>query len=254
LVDRKIQAGLAGESSCLFPVASPVGVRRVSVPGRGDPGGGALIPALRPVLPRRRGAAGRTPHRGQPRHGLPLGAAVHPLPADAARFCRHGQRNEPGTPIRQHQAPPRQRSSSTQRSSTMRSPPIFHPKEAAVMAARQRPVSALGFFEKTDRQSGNPAILGGGCHRRQAAGSDVVRSMPSGPERLSPRSTGPTSSWFLTVGSHRCDLARRRRGWPVTHSDGGNAAEGVVTSGRRDWTFPTPKSWSSATRVLAPRS
>ena len=49
-----------------------------SVPARGHHAGGALVPALRPVLPRRRGTARRAWHRGRPRHGVPVGAAVHP--------------------------------------------------------------------------------------------------------------------------------------------------------------------------------
>jgi hypothetical protein len=39
---------------------------------------GPLVAALWPLLPRRRGAARRTRHRGRPRHRLPLGRAVHP--------------------------------------------------------------------------------------------------------------------------------------------------------------------------------
>jgi transposase, IS6 family len=45
--------------------------------------GGALVPALRPVLPRRRGAARRAWHRGRSRDGVPTGADVHLI--DAAR-------------------------------------------------------------------------------------------------------------------------------------------------------------------------
>src|SRR3954470_5555044 len=49
----------------------------LSVPARGHRGRGALVPALRPVLPRCRGAARRAGHRGRPRHGLPVGANLH---------------------------------------------------------------------------------------------------------------------------------------------------------------------------------
>jgi hypothetical protein len=79
LADRKIRAGLTGDAYRRVPplVASSVGVRRVPVPGRGDRGCGALVLAQRPVLSRRRGAAGRTRHRGGPRDCVPVGAAIH---------------------------------------------------------------------------------------------------------------------------------------------------------------------------------
>jgi conjugative relaxase-like TrwC/TraI family protein len=64
------------------PLPSPgsryaVCVRRLPLPARRDRAGGALVPALRPVVPRRRRAAGRARRRGRPRHRLPVGAAVH---------------------------------------------------------------------------------------------------------------------------------------------------------------------------------
>ena len=75
----------AGPASCTGGSTSsrpsprpPVVVRRVPVPTGGDHGRGRLVPALEPVLPRCRGAAGRTRHRGRPRLGVPVGAAVHP--------------------------------------------------------------------------------------------------------------------------------------------------------------------------------
>jgi hypothetical protein len=48
----------------------------LQVSAGGYRGGGPLIPALRPVLPRRRGTAGRARHHRRPRHHLPMGAAV----------------------------------------------------------------------------------------------------------------------------------------------------------------------------------
>src|SRR3954449_9283104 len=59
--DRRDRAGLTGEACCstTLLVCSPLGVRRVPIPGRGDHGGGALVPALRPLLPRRGRAARR---------------------------------------------------------------------------------------------------------------------------------------------------------------------------------------------------
>jgi hypothetical protein len=70
---------LAGASTSSRPtIPRAVGVRRVPVPARGDHGRGLLVPALRAVLPRRRGAAGRAGRRRRPRHGVPVGTAVHP--------------------------------------------------------------------------------------------------------------------------------------------------------------------------------
>src|SRR5687767_8955679 len=56
-----IKIGLSGEvfGWSLLMVAADVGVCRVPVSARGDRVGGALVPALLPVLPRRRGTAGR---------------------------------------------------------------------------------------------------------------------------------------------------------------------------------------------------
>ena len=58
--------------------SASVQLRRVPVPAGGDHAGGALVPAVRPVLPRCRGAACRARHSGGSRHGLPVGPAVHP--------------------------------------------------------------------------------------------------------------------------------------------------------------------------------
>jgi hypothetical protein len=59
-------------------------VRRLLLPSRRDRAGRSLVPALRVVVPRRRGAVGRTRHPGRPRHDLPLGPALH---APAGRGC-----------------------------------------------------------------------------------------------------------------------------------------------------------------------
>jgi uncharacterized protein with NAD-binding domain and iron-sulfur cluster len=82
-----IEAGLGSEVvDPLSPVAaSEVGVRRVPVPAGGDHGRGALVSAVRPVVSRRREVAGRARRRGRSRYGLPVGAAAHPLLADAVR-------------------------------------------------------------------------------------------------------------------------------------------------------------------------
>src|SRR5215217_6271624 len=52
-------------------------LRRLPLSTRRDRAGGPLVPALRPLLPRRRGAAHRARGRGRPCHRLPLGAALH---------------------------------------------------------------------------------------------------------------------------------------------------------------------------------
>ena len=72
IVDR---AGLPGEAH--DSPASGICIRGFPLPGRSDHGGGALVPAVRPVVPRRRGAAGRAWCRGRPCHRLPMGAAIH---------------------------------------------------------------------------------------------------------------------------------------------------------------------------------
>ena len=64
-------------------------LRWLLLPARRDRAGGALVPTLRAVVSRHRGAARRTRHRRGSRHGLPLGPAIH---ADAGRGrppCRH---------------------------------------------------------------------------------------------------------------------------------------------------------------------
>jgi uncharacterized membrane protein YraQ (UPF0718 family) len=58
------------------PPGAKVGLRRVPVSARGHRPGGPVVPAVRPVLPGRRGAPGRTRHRGRPREHLPVGPAV----------------------------------------------------------------------------------------------------------------------------------------------------------------------------------
>jgi hypothetical protein len=56
---------------------------------RGDRAGDTLVPSLRPVVPRRRGAAHRAWRRGRPHHRPRLGHRFTPLLAEAARPCRH---------------------------------------------------------------------------------------------------------------------------------------------------------------------
>src|SRR5512133_499585 len=51
-------------------------LRWLLLPARGDRAGGPLVPAVRPVLPRRRRTARRTRYPGRPRHHLPVGPAV----------------------------------------------------------------------------------------------------------------------------------------------------------------------------------
>jgi IS1 family transposase len=50
----------------------------VPVPAGGDRPRSSLVPAVRVVLPRRRGTARGAGRRGGPRHGVPVGAAFHP--------------------------------------------------------------------------------------------------------------------------------------------------------------------------------
>jgi hypothetical protein len=59
------------------PPPAPFALSPASASTRADHPCGPLVPALRPVLSRRRGAAGRAGRRGRPRHRLPLGAAGH---------------------------------------------------------------------------------------------------------------------------------------------------------------------------------
>src|SRR5436309_3800396 len=56
---------------------------------RRDHAGSALLPPLRVVVPRRRGAARRTWRRGRPRHVYRWVLRFTPLLAAAARPCRH---------------------------------------------------------------------------------------------------------------------------------------------------------------------
>jgi len=53
-------------------------VRWLPVPARCDPAGGAVVSALRAVVPRRRRTPRRTRHRSRPRHHLPVGTTLHP--------------------------------------------------------------------------------------------------------------------------------------------------------------------------------
>jgi hypothetical protein len=75
--DRAFGSGAGASPSIRPSLRPPVGVLRVPVPAGGNHGRGPLVPALRAVLPRRGGAAGRVLQR--PRHGVPVGAAVHPV-------------------------------------------------------------------------------------------------------------------------------------------------------------------------------
>jgi hypothetical protein len=59
---------------------SAIGLRRLPLPTRRHRPRGPLVPALRPVLPRRRRTPGRARHPGRPRHHLPLGPPVHAAP------------------------------------------------------------------------------------------------------------------------------------------------------------------------------
>jgi transposase-like protein/CBS domain-containing protein len=61
-------------SSC--PTSAVLGLRRVSLPARGHHPGGPVVPAVRSLLSRRRGAPGRARHRGRSREHLPVGPAV----------------------------------------------------------------------------------------------------------------------------------------------------------------------------------
>jgi hypothetical protein len=56
---------------------SAIRLRGLPLPTRRHRAGGALVPALRAVLRRRRRVAHRTRHPGRPRQHLPLGAALH---------------------------------------------------------------------------------------------------------------------------------------------------------------------------------
>ena len=53
------------------------GVRRLPLPSRDHRHRGALVSAVRAVLPRRRGAARRAGDRGRSRDGVPVGATLH---------------------------------------------------------------------------------------------------------------------------------------------------------------------------------
>ena len=68
--------------------AARSGFAGVPLPAGSHHAGRPLVPAVRAVLPRRRGAARRTRHRGGPRDREPVGPAVHPAVLEAARPCR----------------------------------------------------------------------------------------------------------------------------------------------------------------------
>ncbi len=71
---------------------------RFRFPPEIDRGGGALVPALRAVLPRRRGAAGRARCRGRSRHHATGGCSgSRRCSIDAARPCRHAVRVTAGS-------------------------------------------------------------------------------------------------------------------------------------------------------------
>ena len=59
------------------------GLSRLSVPRRGDPLGGALVPAVPDQLPRPRAHARRSRGRGRPHHHVPLGPALRPRAREA---------------------------------------------------------------------------------------------------------------------------------------------------------------------------
>jgi hypothetical protein len=63
-------------------------VRRLPIPARSDRACGALVSAVRPVLPGRRGATPGTRHRGRPCHRAPVVQRFAPLLA--ARHCSGG--------------------------------------------------------------------------------------------------------------------------------------------------------------------
>jgi hypothetical protein len=60
--------------------SSELGVRRVPVPSRDHCPRGALVPAVWAVVPGRRRVPHRTRDRGRPRHGVPVGPALHTAP------------------------------------------------------------------------------------------------------------------------------------------------------------------------------
>jgi transposase-like protein len=71
------------------PTRAALGLRRVPLPARGHHPGGPLVPALRPLLPGRRRAPCRARHRGRPGQGVPVGSALAPEFAEAARARQH---------------------------------------------------------------------------------------------------------------------------------------------------------------------
>ena len=73
-----LPARLAGEERRpVTNVPVTVSFHRVPVSARRDRVGGALVPAVWPVLPRHRGIAGRARYRRRSRHRLPMGTTVH---------------------------------------------------------------------------------------------------------------------------------------------------------------------------------
>ena len=75
LTDRVRVVACPGDSSSSFCFCL---VRRLPVPTGGDPVGGALVPPLRAVVPRCRGAARRAWRGRRSRHDLQVGATLHP--------------------------------------------------------------------------------------------------------------------------------------------------------------------------------
>ena len=80
------RAGWADVSPSRCRGSSAVGLRWFPVPSGRDLGRGPIVPALRAVVPRRGGSAGRAWCRGRPPDRVPLGAVVHARFLDAARL------------------------------------------------------------------------------------------------------------------------------------------------------------------------
>src|SRR6266508_4243731 len=77
-VEARDQQDSAHEISPIHSFAPDpaLSLRRVSVPTRDHYPGRPLVPAVRALLPGRRGAPGRARDRGRPRHDLPLGPTL----------------------------------------------------------------------------------------------------------------------------------------------------------------------------------
>src|SRR6266540_2508097 len=59
-----------------YPTGAALSLRRIPLPARGHHPGDRVVPAVRPVLPGRRGAPRRAGDRDRSRHGVPVGPAV----------------------------------------------------------------------------------------------------------------------------------------------------------------------------------